>query len=147
MSQLDGEVALIIGASRGAVEVDALLTGFYESQASVAPARLVMKQARFSTPSVTNVQRLTWRQYGGRRPTVATCTTCGNEYDKAFSVTTHDGQNYVFDSVECAAHLIAPVCAHCGCRVLGHGVEATGQIFCCASCAAATGAERLQDRV
>lgn len=78
---------------------------------------------------------------------MATCTTCGNEYDKAFSVTTHDGKNYVFDSVECAAHLIAPTCAHCECRVLGHGVEVTGRIFCCASCAAAAGAERLQDRV
>lgn len=79
--------------------------------------------------------------------TVHTCSTCGNKYDKAFAVTTHDGGQYVFDSIECAVHRIAPECAHCGCRVLGHGVEANGTVYCCASCARQAGAGSLQDRV
>jgi hypothetical protein len=30
---------------------------------------------------------------------------------------------------------MAPSCAHCGCKIVGHGVEAAGNIFCCAHCA------------
>ena len=26
----------------------------------------------------------------------------------------------------CAIHRMAPTCAHCGCKVVGHGVEAGG---------------------
>ncbi|MBL8839886.1 MAG: hypothetical protein JNL66_26755 [Alphaproteobacteria bacterium] len=65
---------------------------------------------------------------------MARCDTCGNDYDKAFSVEIQ-GARYNFDSIECAAEKIAPRCAHCNCRVLGHGVEAGGRIFCCAHCA------------
>ncbi|MEO8275210.1 MAG: hypothetical protein ABI639_03270 [Thermoanaerobaculia bacterium] len=74
------------------------------------------------------------------------CSVCGNVYDKAFEVLMND-YRYVFDSFECAVHLLAPPCAHCGCRVLGHGVEAEGVIFCCAHCAEQKGEERLKDRV
>jgi hypothetical protein len=28
-----------------------------------------------------------------------------------------------------------PKCAHCGCKVFGHGVEADGVFYCCAHCA------------
>ena len=36
-----------------------------------------------------------------------TCDTCGNEYDKTFTV--HWGEQVgTFDSFECAAHLMAP---------------------------------------
>jgi Rieske Fe-S protein len=73
------------------------------------------------------------------------CETCGNEYDKAFEVV-KDGEHHVFDSFECAIHALAPTCAHCGCRVIGHGVEADGTIFCCAHCAQHEGATSLQDR-
>lgn len=75
-----------------------------------------------------------------------TCSVCGNRYDKAFSVTTHDGKDYTFDSIECAAHAIAPECAHCACTILGHGVEADGQMYCCASCARHQGEHELTDR-
>lgn len=78
---------------------------------------------------------------------MAACTTCGNDYDKAFSLTTHDGQEYTFDSVECAAQRVAPRCAECGCLILGHGVEADSSIYCCASCARTSGAADLRDRV
>ena len=40
-----------------------------------------------------------------------------------------------FDSFECAIHAMAPTCAHCGCKIVGHGVEAGGAVYCCAHCA------------
>jgi hypothetical protein len=76
---------------------------------------------------------------------MATCQVCGNEYDKAFQVIL-GGQTHVFDSFECAIHALAPECAHCRCKVVGHGVEADGQIFCCASCATQVGVMTLRDR-
>ena len=30
---------------------------------------------------------------------------------------------------------MAPVCEHCGCKVIGHGVEVGGLFYCCAHCA------------
>jgi hypothetical protein len=77
---------------------------------------------------------------------VAQCEVCGNEYDKPLQITFEGGQ-HVFDSFECAIHALAPTCAHCGCRVIGHGVQAGEQVFCCASCAKAADAEGLVDRV
>jgi hypothetical protein len=61
------------------------------------------------------------------------CDVCGNEYDKAFEVTMA-GNPHVFDSFECAIHRLAPACEHCGCKIVGHGVEAAGHCYCCASC-------------
>jgi hypothetical protein len=40
----------------------------------------------------------------------ATCEVCGNDYDKSFTVTTHDGMEHRFDSFECAIHALAPTC-------------------------------------
>jgi hypothetical protein len=77
---------------------------------------------------------------------MGTCEVCGNEYDKAFEVIAA-GDRHVFDSFECAIHALAPVCGHCGCKIIGHGVESNGSMFCCASCAQAEGAEALRDRV
>jgi len=77
---------------------------------------------------------------------MAICEVCGNDYDKAFTVTMA-GQPHVFDSFECAIHALAPQCAHCHCRVIGHGVEANGRIFCCANCAAREGVAGLEDRI
>jgi hypothetical protein len=77
---------------------------------------------------------------------MAKCEVCGNDYDKAFEVTAA-GQRHVFDSFECAIHALAPVCAHCGCRVVGHGVEADGTFYCCAHCATRSGVKGVDDRV
>lgn len=74
------------------------------------------------------------------------CETCGNDYDKAFTVTV-EGMAYTFDSFECAIHRLAPTCAHCGCRVIGHGVEASETMYCCAHCAKQRGEPALRDRV
>ncbi|MBA4225555.1 MAG: hypothetical protein C0456_02900 [Hyphomonas sp.] len=73
------------------------------------------------------------------------CDQCGNQYDKRFEVRLA-GQAYVFDSFECAIQKLAPVCPHCDCRIIGHGVEENGNIYCCAHCAAAMGAEQVRDR-
>jgi Rieske Fe-S protein len=76
---------------------------------------------------------------------MAQCEVCGNDYDKAFQVIVAD-TTHTFDSFECAIHAVAPTCSHCGCRVIGHGVEAGGRIFCCASCAKQEGEDHLVDR-
>ncbi|WP_028477649.1 hypothetical protein [Nocardia sp. CNY236] len=77
---------------------------------------------------------------------MATCDTCGNEYDKTFTITS-DGRSATFDSFECAINALAPVCLHCSCRILGHGVEASGSFFCCAHCAHEEGHMTLVDHV
>jgi len=74
------------------------------------------------------------------------CDTCGNVYDKAFDLVTAE-RSWVFDSLECAAQAIAPRCGHCSCRVLGHGVETRGVVYCCANCASEAGAKGFRDRV
>lgn len=76
---------------------------------------------------------------------MARCETCGNDYDRAFEVIL-DGRNHTFDSFECCIQALAPVCAACGCRVIGHGVQKGETIYCCAHCAGAKGVEELQDR-
>ena len=76
----------------------------------------------------------------------ATCDVCGNEYDKTMIITTADGEKHTFDSFECAIQALAPTCTHCGCRVIGHGVESEGDIYCCANCARKVGAETIRDR-
>lgn len=76
---------------------------------------------------------------------MARCETCGNDYDKSFEIVTK-GESHVFDSFECAIHALAPLCGHCGCRVVGHGVEADGAFYCCAHCAREAGVTAVADR-
>ena len=77
---------------------------------------------------------------------MARCDTCGNDYDKAFTIS-GKGMNGTFDSFECAIHALAPSCAHCGCKVIGHGAEHDGAFYCCAHCARRSGVKGLDDRV
>ena len=74
-----------------------------------------------------------------------TCDVCGNDYDKSFLVTMK-GKTHTFDSFECAIQLLAPTCAHCGCRIIGHGHEAAGKMYCCAFCARKHGVMEVADR-
>ena len=67
------------------------------------------------------------------------CEVCGNDYDKAFQVVI-GGETHVFDCFECAIHLLAPTCAVCGCRMVGHGVETGDRMFCSRQCASRAGA-------
>ena len=55
------------------------------------------------------------------------------------------GKRYTFDSFECAIHKLAPVCEHCGCKIIGHGMEAEGTFFCCAHCAREAGVTAVAD--
>jgi Rieske Fe-S protein len=77
--------------------------------------------------------------------TMAQCATCGNDYDKAFEVIMA-AKSYTFDSFECAIQALAPTCSHCGCRIIGHGAEADGEMYCCAYCASKHGVSEVQDR-
>ncbi|HUP66266.1 MAG TPA: hypothetical protein VM557_13395 [Thermoanaerobaculia bacterium] len=77
---------------------------------------------------------------------MAVCEVCGNDYDKSFEVIAR-GSKHVFDSLECAAHKLAPTCDQCGCRILGHGIEAEGRFYCCANCARISGHPEAQDRI
>ncbi len=77
---------------------------------------------------------------------MAKCEVCGNDYDKAFQVLTAGG-SHTFDSFECAVNALAPVCDRCGCKILGHGVEAEGYFYCGAHCARASGVRGVDDRV
>ena len=63
---------------------------------------------------------------------MAKCDVCGNDYYLSFEVIAA-GNRHVFDSFECAIHKLAPVCAHCGCKIIGHGIEAKQNYFCCAN--------------
>jgi hypothetical protein len=75
---------------------------------------------------------------------MAICYACGNEYDRPIEVTL-GGERYDFDCFECAIHALAPACAHCGCRIIGHGVEANDTIYCCANCAQPAAGPRSND--
>jgi hypothetical protein len=81
-----------------------------------------------------------------RRAIMATCEVCGNDYYLSFEVITA-GVTHVFDSFECAIHKLAPICNRCGCKVLGHGIEANGTFYCCAHCARQEGATQAVDHV
>ena len=76
---------------------------------------------------------------------MAKCEVCGNDYDKVFRVE-QKGKMHTFDSFECAIHALAPVCAHCGCRIVGHGIEDGTDCYCCAHCAHEAGITEARDR-
>jgi len=76
---------------------------------------------------------------------MARCDVCGNDYDKSFSVT-RGGRTSSFDCFECAIHAMAPKCAHCGCTIIGHGIEEEGTFYCCAHCAKQEGVRGVADR-
>lgn len=77
---------------------------------------------------------------------MAVCDVCGNDYDAAF-VLTQGERTGTFDSFECAIQAFAPVCSHCGCRIIGHGLQAGDSFFCCDHCAKKAGVTGLNDRV
>ena len=75
---------------------------------------------------------------------MAQCDVCGNDYQRSFQVIA-GGRTYTFDSFECAIQKLAPSCAHCECRIIGHGVEADGTYYCCAHCAREAGVTEMVD--
>jgi len=73
------------------------------------------------------------------------CETCGNNYDKPIEIV-KDGTRHVYDCFACAIHALAPACARCGVKIIGHGLESEGEFFCCAHCARHMGVRALRDR-
>jgi len=65
---------------------------------------------------------------------MARCSVCEIEYDKSLEIS-YGGDFYTFCCFECAIHKLSPACGHCGCRVIGHGTEVRGTIYCCEKCA------------
>jgi hypothetical protein len=43
--------------------------------------------------------------------------------------------------------MLAPRCEHCETRIIGHGIEADGIMYCCAHCAEQEGVTEAVDRV
>ncbi len=74
------------------------------------------------------------------------CIVCDNEYDKTFTIRMGETEGE-YDSFECAIHDLAPTCRHCGCRILGHGIESAGTMYCCANCARHAGLDGARDRI
>ena len=74
------------------------------------------------------------------------CEVCGNEYDKPMEIVVN-GISHYYDCFECAIHALAPKCTHCGCQIIGHGMEVEGIFFCCAHCASEHGVHVLKDRL
>jgi hypothetical protein len=89
---------------------------------------------------ITNIAR---RLEG--QSSIAQCDACGNDYDK--SQHRSECRKHVFDSFECAIQALAPECSQCHCRIIGHGVEGGGQVYCCANCARQAGVSAVVDRV
>jgi hypothetical protein len=77
---------------------------------------------------------------------MARCDTCGNDYEASLDIKL-DGKSYTFDCFECAIHKLAPVCENCGCRLVGHGVQAGDMMFCSSHCARTRGVQGLQTHV
>jgi hypothetical protein len=75
---------------------------------------------------------------------MAVCEVCGNDYHMAFQVVAA-GHTHTFDSFECAIHKLAPICDHCGCRIIGHGIEGNDTFYCCAHCARKSGVTAAVD--
>jgi hypothetical protein len=73
------------------------------------------------------------------------CEVCGNEYDKVFEVNMN-GITHHYDCFECAIYALAPSCANCGVRIIGHGLESDGIFYCCDHCAEAQGVTGMKDR-
>jgi hypothetical protein len=95
-------------------------------------------------PGITTLARAL-RVKESSEETMAKCDVCGNNYEQSFEVNTAGGKRYTFDSFECAIHQLAPECEHCGCRIIGHGVQSDGRYYCCAHCAHEEGVTEVVD--
>lgn len=65
---------------------------------------------------------------------MATCDACGNDYHTPLEIQQGE-KTGTFDSFECAIATMAPTCPTCGTRIIGHGTERDGIVYCCNNCA------------
>lgn len=75
---------------------------------------------------------------------MAICKVCNNDYAHSFQVV-RNGNAATYDCFECAIHDMAPTCAHCQCRVIGHGIAVDEFVYCCAHCARQHGVTEVAD--
>ena len=59
---------------------------------------------------------------------MAVCEVCGNDYELSFEVVAQ-GARHTFDSFECAIHRMAPICEHCGVKVVGQRRRRRGTVL------------------
>lgn len=71
---------------------------------------------------------------------MARCEQCGNDYHSPLEIR-KDGKTHIYDCFECAIEQLAPRCARCATRVIGHGLEAKSGIYCSGHCADEAGVE------
>lgn len=97
----------------------------------MAPAKHVVTALAHAVAQVSQ----TW--WGRERPdderAPRGCERCGKR-DGALMEIRLRGRTRIFDCFECAIHAMAPAYRHCGSRVIGHGIEGEGRIFCSAHC-------------
>ena len=74
------------------------------------------------------------------------CEVCGNESTESFQVLMN-GETHIFDCFECAIYALALHCVRCGCRIIGHGVEANGVFYCSTHCARQNGVYDLERQI
>ena len=53
---------------------------------------------------------------------MAKCEQCGNDYDKSFEVRM-GGRTMIFDSFECAIHMLAPLTARSSAACIARGAK------------------------
>ncbi|MDO9184358.1 MAG: hypothetical protein Q7U04_18225 [Bacteriovorax sp.] len=61
------------------------------------------------------------------------CVNCGLNIEKDY-ILLINGQEFTFDSFECAVNFVAPRCKHCNAIIINSGVEMDGEIFCNSQC-------------
>lgn len=71
---------------------------------------------------------------------MAKCEQCGNDYHSPIEIKVN-GKTHTYDCFECAIEQLAPRCARCATRVIGHGLEADAGIYCSGHCASEAGVE------
>jgi hypothetical protein len=64
----------------------------------------------------------------------ASCEVCGMDGEGCFEILL-GGERHIFDSFECAMRAMTPICAFCGCQVVGHGVQDRNSFYCSYLCA------------
>jgi len=73
------------------------------------------------------------------------CSKCGNESERVFRVTSHEGTVWTFDSFECAISTLAPRCGRCGSTILGHPLVRGSVCFCCDHCARGAASDAVDE--
>ena len=61
------------------------------------------------------------------------CTICDDQYGRSCRIPADDELHFM-DSFECAFYTVAPRCRCCDRRIVDHGIETWGNIFCCTPC-------------